>query len=142
MDMVEIGSFAGVSSELFAIHVRSIICIDPYSPYPEIDYDLILNAENQFLSMMNNYNNITKLKMNSKDAVNLFNDGSFDIIYIDAAHDYDNVKFDITSWMPKIKNGGYLSGHDFSLPGVNAAIRDCNLNIIETFAEDSWICRV
>lgn len=142
MNMLEIGSFAGVSSELFAMHVKKIICIDPYSPYPEIDYDSIINAENEFISMMANYDNITKLKVNSKDAVNLFHDGSFDIIYIDGAHDYDNVKFDITSWIPKIKDGGYLSGHDFSLNSVNAAIWDCGLNILEIFQDDSWICRV
>ena len=36
----------------------------------------------------------------------------FDIVYIDADHSYTSVMQDIGYWSPKVKNGGYLCGHD------------------------------
>ena len=38
-----------------------------------------------------------------------------DFVFLDAAHDYENVKEDILSWYPKVKVGGWLTGHDYFL---------------------------
>lgn len=35
-------------------------------------------------------------------------------MFIDACHDYKCVKEDILAWYPKVKVGGYISGHDYS----------------------------
>jgi len=42
-----------------------------------------------------------------------FKDSYFDLIYIDGCHLYESVKNDIKNFLPKIKNGGLLSGHDY-----------------------------
>ena len=42
-----------------------------------------------------------------------FEDGSLDVIYIDACHGFKCVQKDINMWRPKLKPGGLLSGHDF-----------------------------
>jgi hypothetical protein len=49
-----------------------------------------------------------------------------DFVFLDAAHDYDNVKADITAWRSKVKSGGYLGGHDYQLifPGVMKAVQE------------------
>lgn len=49
-----------------------------------------------------------------------------DIVFIDAAHDYENVKKDIRLWWPLIREGGMLVGHDFNhkWPGVERAVAD------------------
>jgi hypothetical protein len=54
--------------------------------------------------------------MYSKDAVALFPDEHFDWVYIDSNHTYEAVKEDLEMWLPKVKNGGYICGHDYILP--------------------------
>jgi len=34
-------------------------------------------------------------------------------VYIDGAHDFDNVMLDLIHWVPKVKIGGIVSGHDY-----------------------------
>jgi hypothetical protein len=53
-----------------------------------------------------------------------FNSESVTFAYIDAAHDYESVKRDIAAWMPKIKSGGILAGHDAQSPGVQKAVKE------------------
>jgi len=55
------------------------------------------------------------LRMDSKEASNLFQDNSLDFVYIDANHSYDGVMSDIEIWFPKVKVGGMVSGHDYIL---------------------------
>jgi predicted O-methyltransferase YrrM len=60
----------------------------------------------------------------SWNAPQKFDDGSLDFVFIDADHVYENVKKDILAWMPKIKKGGIIAGHDFVNihPGVIQAV--------------------
>ena len=34
-------------------------------------------------------------------------------MYIDARHDYESVKEDLEHWLPKVKLGGIVAGHDY-----------------------------
>lgn len=43
-----------------------------------------------------------------------FENESCDIVFIDMEHTYTAVKNDIELWLPKVKVGGYLAGHDYS----------------------------
>ncbi len=49
----------------------------------------------------------------STEVANQFQDAQLDFAYIDAAHDYENVTADLNAWLPKIKKGGILAGHDY-----------------------------
>jgi len=60
--------------------------------------------------------------MPSVEAAKLYSDNYFDFIYIDGAHDYDNVLADITAWWPKIKKEGIFSGHDWWFVDVRKAV--------------------
>lgn len=60
----------------------------------------------------------------------------FDIIYIDASHDYESVKKDINCWYSKLKDGGIICGDDYidGWPGVIQAVdeffKDKEINLI------------
>jgi len=42
-------------------------------------------------------------------------DNHFDMIYIDGDHSYEGVKRDIRTAFLKIKNGGWIMGHDYEM---------------------------
>lgn len=112
--MVEVGSFSGVSSELFALHCKRLHCIDLWDPYWEISEKRIVEfAEWSFDRMAAEHGNIEKIKGDSVEAADRFSDGSLDLVYIDAAHDYESVRRDLLAWIPKVKEGGWIAGHDY-----------------------------
>lgn len=72
-------------------------------------------------------NNLTEkikdIKSLSWEASNEFDDSSVDFVFIDADHEYESVMKDINAWLPKIKKGGIISGHDYFNPcGVKKAV--------------------
>ena len=146
--IVEVGSFSGVSSELFALHCKEIYCVDLWDPYWEItDKQKIIFAEYVFDKLLQQYTNVHKVKNNSVEASKQFEDNSLDFVYIDAAHDYDNVRQDILTWLPKIKKGGHIGGHDYRYDpniGVYEAVNDIFVDDykIITFPDSSFIVKV
>lgn len=54
------------------------------------------------------------LRMDSLDAANQVEDGSLDFVFIDADHSYEGCRADIEAWLPKVKHGGLLGGHDYA----------------------------
>lgn len=53
------------------------------------------------------------IRANSQQAATIFPDGYFDLVYIDADHQYEGVKADLVSWVPKVRDGGVIAGHDY-----------------------------
>lgn len=50
--------------------------------------------------------------------------GNLDMVFIDGGHDERSVANDIDAYLPKIRSGGMMCGHDRHWPGVSAAIKD------------------
>jgi predicted O-methyltransferase YrrM len=67
---------------------------------------------------------MTPLEMESVKASALYTDGSLDFVFIDAEHKYEFVMMDIISWLPKVKQGGVIAGHDYGWEGVTRAINE------------------
>lgn len=109
--MAEIGSFGGISSEVLALHCKKLYCIDTWEDWNN-DGGIFRAMEN-FDNMKSMYGHIEKLHMRGDEASKIFPDEHFDLVYIDASHWYDDVINDIKTWLPKVKNCGYLAGHDY-----------------------------
>lgn len=68
---------------------------------------------------------LTLAEMPSQAAANRFDDASLDFVFVDADHGYEAVKADIAAWRPKVRLGGFLTGHDYHeerFPGVVQAV--------------------
>jgi predicted O-methyltransferase YrrM len=70
--------------------------------------------------------NIHILQMDSWEAAGKVVDEQLDAVFIDAAHDYESVKGDLERWVPKVRKGGIVCGHDYTKgwPGVVNAVNE------------------
>lgn len=129
--MVELGNYYGWSSCFLCnerktyddnfivyavdLHDMPLVKESLGTGYAEIDF----MRKRQFRLFETNVKNhnlqdyITVIKSCSWEAATLFEDNSVDFVFIDADHQYESVKKDITAWYPKIKIGGIMSGHDY-----------------------------
>jgi len=118
---VEVGSWKGQSATFMCEHIAKankdieFFCVDTWEGSVEhaSTHDLT-NLYEKFLYNMKPYEKYYfPLKLDSIIASRKFKDKSLDFVFIDAAHDYESAKNDIIAWLPKIKNGGILAGHDY-----------------------------
>lgn len=68
---------------------------------------------------------VTILEGESTEMAKQVPDASLDFIFVDACHAYEECKADILAWAPKVRPGGAYMGHDFVLPSVQKAVREC-----------------
>jgi predicted O-methyltransferase YrrM len=82
----------------------------------------------EFCTNTKHLRNVVPCKMPSLQAAEHFRQlgFTFDFIFIDASHDYGNVKADILAWKPLLAPGGVFSGHDYAewAPGVVQAVKE------------------
>lgn len=80
------------------------------------------------------------MNMTSEAAAVYIADNSLDLVFIDANHDYSSVKLDILSWLPKMKVGSVMCGHDYCnySPGVVQAVTEIftDVTLVDDCAED------
>lgn len=83
------------------------------------------------------------IKNTSLSASLAFKDDSLDFVFIDGAHDFDNVMLDIIIWSKKVKKGGIVAGHDYYqfnggvIPAVNAYIEAHKIDLNLTLKDES-----
>jgi hypothetical protein len=63
---------------------------------------------------------VTIHRKTARDAATLFADGYFDVVYVDGAHDYENVLHDLTAYDRKLNPQGILLGDDYCDHGIHA----------------------
>lgn len=67
-------------------------------------------------------------------------DGYFDIVYIDASHEYEYVIEDIKHWLPKVKEKGVICGDDYinGWPGVIQAVNEIFGDKVNVVGNQQW----
>ena len=76
----------------------------------------INNMEDVYREIKDRYSNTTNVQVirnPSLEFLNSHQNDTFDVIYVDADHHYHAVKADLIASYHKLKNGGYLMGHDY-----------------------------
>lgn len=140
--IVEVGCWKGKSTAFLAVEIINsnkkidLFAVDTWEGSAEHKSNPIVYNDQLFNTFMSNIKPvqhiIKPIRMTSLEAARSFKDNEVDIVFIDAGHNYEDVKADITAWMPKVKQGGIISGHDYSLdssskfywPGVNKAVNE------------------
>lgn len=136
--IVEIGSWMGRSTRALADSTRGkVIAVDTFFGSDEPEHHRILDAQPEDWLLKEFKKNLAEHIITGKvevcqntslDAAKYLNFAGekFDMIFIDAAHDYESVKADILAWMPLLAPGGLLCGHDFkgAATGVQRAVEE------------------
>lgn len=65
---------------------------------------------------------VTWMMLPSREASCGVRDESLDFVYIDGNHKFECVADDINAWFPKVRTGGIVSGHDYSMESVRDAV--------------------
>lgn len=131
--MIEIGCWAGESTEIFAQNVAEIWAIDPWERMPLI--------EKSFDGRMRRYPNVHKVKAKSSEVVSIFQKNEFDLVYIDGNHAFRAVCNDILNYYPLVRLRGYITGHDWQLFSVQYAVFE-TLGLPDmTFRDFSWLVK-
>lgn len=149
MRMIEIGSYAGESTQIFATHFKEVIAIDPYLN----DYDVnditcqhmdLNKVYDVFLNNTKSYENIRLIRKTSDDCVDELLNEKFDFIYIDGIHTYEQVIKDIINYKPLVSVDGFIGGHDYHpvWSGVIKAINEQLGQPDNTFKDTSWIFKI
>ena len=100
------------------------------------------NSYNKLLEDYKNINNVKVIKDTTINFLNSLNDNYLDFVYIDADHTYEGVYADLMLSRLKVKNNGYILGHDYTprfqgcVDAVNCFVKQFNLNLLLT-TEDS-----
>lgn len=76
-------------------------------------------------------------------------DGSLDMVFLDADHSYEGVRDDIAAWLPKVRKGGWIGGHDYEnnepaydFSGVKRAVDEAFPEGVEVDENFTWFCLV
>lgn len=138
-EMVEIGCYAGGSTNIFAKSGKfsKIIVVDPWkNGYDKNDIASkqmeMAKVESIFDDNLLWCNFIIKMKMTGDEAIDKVEDSSLDLVYIDGDHRYEAVMNDILKWSKKVKKGGYISGHDYYTKDKNV-ITDVRVAVDKVF---------
>jgi len=136
---VEVGCWSGESSEIACQFANQLFCVDPWETLGGSDAELLFDAR------MAVYDNVTKIKARSHEAAKQFPDESLDFVYIDGDHEVDSVCDDILSWLPKIRKGGWIAGHDYDINDVREGVVEAVDGLLgkptHRYSDCSWAIR-
>lgn len=143
---VEIGVWKGSSTSFMGVEI--------YNSKKQISYDAIDTFEGSQehgdvssflydeaisnLQPLIDLGVVNVIKGHSLDVVNTYEDESIDFCFIDGSHEYEDVKADILAYLPKVKKGGILAGHDYDpawqgvMRAVDEVIGKENIRVIRS----------
>lgn len=120
---LEIGTLGGEGASWLletCPNILKLYTVDPYKEYHE------------WLGFVPQYT-LDQFRLTAKENLSAYGsrvemhttvpDVRVDFLFIDGAHNYQNVMADLTENVPRVKRGGIVSGHDYALcAGVRCAV--------------------
>jgi hypothetical protein len=135
--IVEVGSWVGQSMAFMAQRLQAkgwhgnLVAVDGFTgemnqpahmPYVASAGGNIRHIFDQNMRDCGIEKMVRVIEGDSAGSAEYFDDGSVDFCFIDAAHDYESVVRDIAAWLPKMRPGGIMAGHDYPFVDVYKAV--------------------
>jgi hypothetical protein len=155
--IAEIGVNKAETSKIFRelFPQANLFLIDPWQLTPDYLHSAtpisrkIKHYDKAFHTVTNQFKDdprVTILRMTSQEAI-AHTPAAFDLVFIDANHEYMHVKRDILAWLPKVRPGGLLAGHDYApeipmFSGVKHAVDEIFGNKVMLGKDRLWIHKV
>ena len=123
---VEVGCWKGRSAAFMAVEIHNsgksiqFDCVDTWNgslTEDEHQADSCVRSGTLYEKFLSNTDRvkhiITPKRGDSVAMASTYEDDSLDFVFLDGDHRYECVKADIEAWLPKVKVGGILAGHDY-----------------------------
>lgn len=151
--LVEVGSWMGKSAVYLARRVQEsgkrlrVVCVDPWKGTPGTQLEAIVAnyGGSVFQEFQRNVAEagcddvIEAVVLPSVEGAKLFEDESLAFVFLDGDHSYEAVHADIRAWLPKLKRGGALAGHDYDRRDtVRRAVLERFGDLVEERKPRSW----
>lgn len=141
----EIGTYEGEHAKLLLdnLDIKKFYLVDAYTDYIGLETSWVLDyqgAKKRALEALAQYPQVIwRYEMSETAARKIKKE--LDFVYIDANHAYEWVKKDIESWLPKVKSGGLVGGHDYQQrDGVTRTVEELRENYeVETKDIEWWL---
>lgn len=144
-EIVEVGSFVGLSAAALSHHGATVHCIDTWEGSEDLieQYYEELGRDFIFRTFCNNagkklFKTIFPHVGTSEFYASIW-PHQVDAVFIDASHDYDSVKKDIEIWRPHIRPGGVLCGHDYGVVGAEGVKKAVDEDGLNALVGNIWI---
>ncbi len=148
----------GVAAGVFSYHVLNnwtggYTMIDPWSHQSDgyVDVSNFTDDEHEqnyqrALGVARHFApRVQVLRSYSVEAAKTFPDSFFDVVYLDGNHSYEALLEDLHAWMPKVRSGGAMAGHDYLdgvLPqgifGVKRAVQEFFGRTPDIVTDEDW----
>jgi predicted O-methyltransferase YrrM len=147
--LVEVGTYLGRSAAFMAAEIRRsgkalrFVSYDSYGwrgnpawPAPSLE---LARANVGDLGPF-----VSFVQAQSEEAALLHAPGSLAFVFLDASHDGPSVARDLRVWLPNVRPGGMIGGHDYDFPGGARRAVDAVFGpgARSDLDPQSWLCRV
>jgi predicted O-methyltransferase YrrM len=100
--------------------------------YGEEVYEIVSSYSEEFYPERS-----TLLRMDFKEALQKFEVQSIDLLHIDGSHEYETVKMDFESWLPKLKKGGVILVHDILVEREDFGVKKFWEEIVQAYSTET-----
>lgn len=135
---VEVGAWKGRSAAFMAVEIHNsgkdikFDCVDTWKGSETEDghqSDSYVKSGTLYEKFKTNISKVSHIVNPiigySVEVAKTYEDDSLDFVFIDGDHRYECVLEDINAWLPKVKSGGVLAGHDYGwCTDVRKAVHD------------------
>ncbi len=126
-DVLEVGAYRGLSAWGMALTAKTMTSVDTFAARTNgQDQQENLTTYRDFLHATRRYSEghiLVYVGTSAQASCDL--EGDYDLIFVDASHDFADVKADIEYWKPHMRAGGIWAFHDYmadQYPGVQQAV--------------------